>query len=35
MRKIPVDVTDFPVDILRSLEKDIHVNVNYTNGFFV
>jgi hypothetical protein len=25
--KIIIDVIDFPVDILRPLERDIHVNV--------
>jgi hypothetical protein len=30
-RKIGVDVIDFSDDVLPSLEKDIHVNVDYPN----
>ena len=34
-QEILIDVIEFPVDILRSLEKDSHVNVNYANGVLV
>ena len=34
-RKICVVVVDFTVDILRSLEKDIHVNIVYENRAYV
>jgi hypothetical protein len=35
VRIIGADRIDFPVDILLPLEKDIHVNVDYTNEVLV